>query len=570
MAIIPKDRKWTQLNDGDVSGVLNHSWGIDLSENRGKLQVSNPLKNVFDEFDDADLANPVGAFIEYNSYIWAVSNKLFKTDGSAPNDITLTANWAQDAVSSTPSPGATVTDAVVFDGVLLVQDGVDIFRYNGSTWASWWKTALGQSNLATGQKFILKVGPDGNLYITDGGNKVYRVTPAGVVTKTGQGTLDFSSTPHRLNCATTTSTRIFYGTEDSEGENAAIIEWDMGPQSISANKIHNVGVKRVLCMATWNDTPIAILSDGSIKYHNGVNFVDWKGAQLPRTKNQYQSNVIHKNGWAIIDNLPHFLINPTVDIDEDSSVEDTSNYWNYPAGIYCLDPEVGLYCRYTLTNGIKQQRHISNVGALFARSHKNTKFFTSYDFYNSSLLSTSVIVCEDKNNTLATNAWVGIQPIDSYDDVIKKIDLLHKRLGTGDTINIYARRFDEEAIKISGYWDTTTTFNTTETVTGIGDDWFVFSKTVDSWVSTLDNIDTSSSTVTQFTFKDANTGVVRNDLGILEFVNFKKIASITNTTREFDTVAMADTTKSRQVWILLELKQAAGNKIELDYIITGT
>lgn len=568
MSIIPKDRKWTQTNTGDVGGVLSHSWGVDLNENKGKVQVSNPLKNVFDEVDDTDLQNPVAKFVEYNSKIFAIANKVFKVTSTTGTDITLTANWSQDAVSGTPSPGATVTDAVVFDSLLLVQDGDDIKSFNGTSWASWWKTTLAQSALATGQKFILKVGPDGNLYITDGGNKVYRVTTASTVTKTGQGTLDFSSTTQILNCATTTSSRIWYGTEDSAGENAVIIEWDMGPQSISANKIHEMGVKRVLCMATWNDTPIAILSDGSIKYHNGVSFVDWKGAQLPRTNNQYHNSIIHKNGWAIIDNLPHFLINPTVDIDETSIVEDTSNYWNYPAGVYCLDPELGLYCRYALIGSTKAQRQVSSLGALFARSHKNTKFFASYDFYNSSLSAKAVIACEDKNNTIDVKGWLGFQPVDSYDEVIKKIDLLHKRLGTGDAINVYVRRFDTESILATGYWYSTTQFNTTDTITGIDEDWFVFSKTVDNWSSTVQSYD--DSTTSTVIFKDANTGVAQNDSAVLEFINFKKIASITNTTKEFDVATLTDTTKSRGVWILLELKQSAGNKIELDYIITGT
>lgn len=558
------------MNEGDSTGVLNHTWGIDLLENKGHVTVSNPLKNVFDEVDDTSFQNPAGAFVEYSDKIWAISNNVYKTVSSTGDDITLTANWSKDTTGSTPSPGATVTDAVVFNNKLLVQDGTDIFAYNGSTWSSWWKGTLAQASLSTGYKFILKVGPDTNLYIVDGSNKVYRVKSSTLaVTKTGAGTLDFSATRHRFICSTITSSRIFFGSEDKSGENSVIVEWDMGPQSITANRIHNMGTKRVIVLATWDDTPIAILSDGSIKYHNGSSFVNWKGAHLPKTKDLYQSDIIHKNGWAIIDDLPHFLINPTVDINEDVITEDTSNYWNFPAGIYCLDPERGLTCRYALTDGVTQQRNIASVGALFARGHKNTKFLASYDFYTNTPTAKSVIACEDKNNSTDSIAWLGLQPIVSYDNIIKKIDLLRKRLGTGDSIDVFVRRFDVDSVRIEGNWITTSGLNTTDDVSAIGDDWFAFSRTYDSFASTVASI-VNTGTVSTITFKDANSNTTLNANAIVEFVNFKKIATINNTTLEWDSITLTDTTKSRHVWVLLKLNQSAGNKIELDYVITGT
>ncbi len=569
--IVPQEKRWLQQNNGTAQGNVHATWGVDFDANRGSVHVSNPLKKVFDTTNDAQLTTIVGAFVEYDSNIFAVSNYVFKTYSGPGNDITDSAEWSQDSKSNTPDPGATVTDAVVFDGLLLVQDGNTIKSFNGTSWADWWKTTLGQSSLTQGQPFVLKVGPDGNFYTTSGGNKVYRVTPTGTVTKTGEGTLDFSATEFVIINGTTTSSRIFYGTEDSEGENCAIIEWDMSPSSESANRIHRMGTKRVLCIATdSNDMVVAILSDGSVKYFNGNAFVDYPGMHLPKTKYQYANDVIHKNGWMIHDNMLHFAINPKVDIDEDVYDEVSSNHWYYPAGIYCLDPQVGLYCRYpfrdTTTN--LPVPSIGSVGALFSRNHANTSFFSSYVRYLTSSTTRSYITCEDRNNASATKAWLMLNPFEAYDSVINKITLIHKRLGTGDSVNVYYRRFDETPVRVSGYWTSTTTFNTTDSVTGIGEDWFVVSKigVGAGYTSTVQSVESGTTSV--ITMKDANANVTLNDESVLEFVNFKKMATLTQKTIEWDELSIPDTTKSRHLWILLEITQAAGNEFELDYILT--
>jgi hypothetical protein len=568
MALIPKDKRWTQNNDGDSSGVLHASWNIDLNKNRGAASVSNPLKKVTDGVAFANLDNPVAKFVEYSSHVWAISNKVFKSSDTIATDITDGGTWSQDVSSGTPSVGATVTDAVVFNDYLLVVDGDDIKYTGGSGWGSWWKGTLAQSGLTAGQPFVLKVGPDGNLYITNAGNKVYRVTTTNGVTKTGEGTLDFSATKFIITNGTTTSSRIFYGTEDTGGENCAIIEWDMSPQSISANRIHRMGAKRILVMMTWNDTPIAVLSDGSIKYFNGTSFVDWKGAKLPRTKYQYLSDVIHKNGWSIIDGLPHFLINPSVDIDETSSIEDSSQNWNYPAGIYCLDPELGLYCRYALTDGDKQLLSLSHVGALLPVHTKNTKFFASYDVYDTTTSDLSVIACEDADKTNTSTSWLVLQPFESVGDITRKLTTIHRKLGTGDRINVYYRKNDEDSVHFSGYWVDTTHINTTDDTTNISEGDVLVVK-IGSDGESLNTVKKITRSASVSTVEVVNAvGVSLNDASHCETVNFKSMGSITNTGVEISPLSIPEPKQSRQVWVWLEIIQAPGNNIQIDYLIT--
>ena len=573
MAIIPQNKQWKQPNDGDSLGNIFASYGLDLDKNRGAVAVSNRLKNVFDEGADSDLSSPAARFIDFNSDFWAISSELFRTDAFADDDITNTNNWAQDSTGSSPDPGATVTDAVVFDGLLLVVDGDDIKSFSGSgNWVSWWKGTRGQTGLDTGQTFILTVGSNRSLYITDGGNKVYRVQPngsgGGTISKTGGGTLDFSATSQLFTCATTTSTRIFYGMEDTAAQNAYIVEWDMSAQSTTPNRIHKMGVKRVLCLATYNDSPIAILSDGSIKYYNGAAFISWPGAHLPQSKDDYQNDIIHKNGWDIIDGLPHFLIKPTVDINENTITEDTSNYWYYPAGIYCLDPEIGLYCRYPLTDDAATHYNVANVGALHARNHANTKFFASYEVWTSTTTRKNIIACEDRNNSLGTQAWMMLIPFESVRDVIHRLTVVHKQLGTGDSIKLYYARNNPNSVRVSGSWYDANTFNTTDSITGVTTSDYGFIKAGASgyFFSKIENIDISS-TVNSITFADSS-GASQNDTAVLELVSLRYMGQITNTGTEIDDFAIPNPKRSRQVWVFIEMQQAAGNDLQLDYLLT--
>jgi len=326
-----------------------------------------------------------------------------------------------------------------------------------------------------------------------------------------------------------------------------------------------MGVKRILCLATWNDTPIAILSDGSVKYHDGDSFIDWKGAHLPKTNNLYSDDVIHKNGWAIIDDLPHFLINPKVDINDTAITVTTNNNWDYPAGVYCLDPEIGLYCRYALNDGTSQQRQVRDVRALFSLSHEKTKFFTSYETWSDAGTNLAIIAAEDASNSIAVTAWLILQPLETIKEITKKLTLIHKKMGTGDEINVYYRKVDDSSVRVAGNWLNSTSFNTTGSTTGITKGWKCFTKVAGAFLSTVESV--TGGTTKSIKLSTANPNFVGNEAGVMEFVNFKKLGSVIGGV-EFTSLTIPDSEKTRQLWIWIELKQAAGNSLQLDYLIT--
>jgi hypothetical protein len=265
---LPNEKgQFSQPNKSDSLGDIFMTYGIDLDE--GKMAVSSQVKQLINSDDEVEFDGFAGSIGVYETDIFAISDKAFSASSSNP-----LGNWTEETAGSEPSSNNMVMDSAYFDGLFLVSESSDIKAWNGTTWSSWWIGTLGQSGLASGGVRLLWVGSDGNLYIVDAANKVYRKSPTAAPVKTGAGTLDFSATQYEITCGVTNSNRSWIGTVNLNGEDAVVAEWDMSPSAATANKFHNVGAKAVLCIAIWNDTPIAILSNGKAKYFNGVSFVE--------------------------------------------------------------------------------------------------------------------------------------------------------------------------------------------------------------------------------------------------------------------------------------------------------
>jgi hypothetical protein len=576
MFSIPDEKgRITQPNDGDAQGNILMSYNLDLGANKGRVEVSAQVKKLVNNADNADFAGYAGSIGAYSDNgatgkIFAVSDKVFSADIT---DIFGT--WDEETTGDEPNSGNTVMDSAFFDGLFLVSEAADIKSWNGSTWASWWQGTAGQSALDIGERHLIWTGADGNLYIVDFGNKVYRVTPTGTVTKTGAGTLDFSATNYEITCAVTNSNRSFIGTWDKTGEEAVIIEWDMSPSASTANKLHPIGAKAVRCIAIWNDTPIAILSNGRVKYFNGSSFVDFdKSMQFPITDDaELSEEFIHPNGWAIIDDLPHFLVTGRVE-GTSGLVATKSATYQMPSGVWCLDLSIGLYHRFALGTGLNTQEdygkmNLANVGALYSLQKTASKFLASYEYYLDDESGTrSVLSYHDASNTQNGRGFLITPFAFGLRKMWKNVELWHKTLATGEKIRVFYRSKKQEALSQSGVWASTTQFNITGTNLGIvsGDVAFIKMGNGSGQLLRVSAVNESSA-ITAVTFTEANTFVAENDLGVIDFLNFKFMGEITDTTQDYHDFAIPTTEKRRKLQFLFEFQQVAGNEMELDYAI---
>lgn len=569
MQVPTNEKRWLISHNG--LGNVYGTYGVNLTATRKRARVSEPVLKAIDESDSASLTAPASAFVEYNDRTYALSDNMFRSDTNDP-----ISSWA--LASGFSSVGSAVADMVVFDTLLLYSDATDIYSYNGSTHADWWTTTLGQAALVSGDKHIMEVGPDGNLYIVDSGKKVYKVpkngSGTGTPVKSGAGTLDFSARNLTITCMVSTSTRLWIGFSNADTNSTFIAEWDMGPQSISANRLHPIGATAVRCIGVWNDTPYAVLSTGKIQYFNGASFADLEWAQFPFAQSDRVTNdeFIHFNGWDVIDGRLHFLTNSIFGT-SDTAISTILGEWYYPSGIWCLDPEIGLYQRFLVGAGTSTQIDngqpaLSSVGSLYALEDRRSKFLCSYDYKNTAGTNRSVISYHDITRSKPARGWFATEWFENQADVWKDVKTLFKKLTSGEVINLYYRQHDQDQITLSGAWSDTTNFHTTDTTTSVsvGDTLLVKQGSGAGCLSKITKKQTSAST-TVLTIDEANPFVTAGDQSTVDVINFKRFKSITATNVDWDTVAIPSVVKSRKVQLLIELRQNASSKLEFDYVI---
>jgi len=572
-----------QPNDGKNTGNVFATYGIDLNE--GKIKLSEQSKVMLDEQNTSTFDGYAAAIMPLSlngrtGQLMALSDRAFATDFDDP-----TGTWTISTSGTDPDGGNTVSDMESFDGLLIASGSSssgtqDLLSWNGTTWASYWKGTLGQSGFATGFRTLLKRGSDGNLYLTVDGNKLWKIDPNTGADVSGAGTLDFSATPYQFTCLARTSTRMFIGTKNLSGGNGAIIEWDMSPSSSTANKIHDIGEEAVRCIAVKDDVPYAVLSDGTIKYFNNLSFVEYKGFRFPVEKNaKLSEDFIHPNGWDIIDDKIHFLVTGRTNTTNVPTGE-AQSYWAMPAGVWCLDPDVGLYHRFALgANTASQSDYgmgaITNVGALFAvklNSDTSTKFLASYEYrLTDSTTTTAVIAYHDRANALASRGHI-ITPFSlSLSEAFRQVEAFHKPLSAGSKIKVYSRAEDAPAVSLSGFWLSTTAFNYVGVDTGIviGDVVFIKAgKGAGQWRRVTDVAE--SETVTSLTFDEANTLATANEYGVVDVFKFRYMGVIEDTTQDYHSFTLPNVEKKRKRQFLFEIIQPAATEIEIDYIIVNT
>lgn len=569
--------KVIQLNNGDTRGNVYASFGIDFNE-AGKIKVNAPTKVFFDKVTEANLDNKILGFVKFND----AGEKLLAFGGGDVYHFDVD-NYASYTNSSGVTPtDATNGDGVFFNGLILVSDTTTIkSSTDGSSWINWWETTLGQSPLQASsyeEPRLLKVGFNKNLYITDNGNKIYFYTGTGAPVLSGNGTLDISLTNETFSCMETSSTRMWVGTKNIGGE-ASIIEWDLSLGSETPNRVHKIGAEAVRAIVIYDDTPVAILSNGNTKIFNGVKFIDWEimKIRIPKGK-KLASNFIHRNGWDLIDEKPHLAITGQIDSIDSKYDRSAEQEWAMPSGVYCMDKDKGFYHRFSFGTGdygaagtsINNYGEVAatDVGALVAVDSKTGKFLVSYETMITDNTYNPVVGYHINTDVHGGKGWLATTFAMSFRDAWKEIDLFHKPLETSCKIKIYSRAENTTGKLLKGTWTSATTFNALTTGLDIQIGNLALIKMGNGsgqWIKVSEI--TESSTVTSIVLEEANSKVTVGDYGAIEVFDFKYMGTVEDTQRDFHDFSIPQSESKRRRQFLFEFTQPANTAIELDYII---
>lgn len=586
----------SQMNKGDAYGSLHTSYGIDFSTEKGRILNSPRCLVNMTGFTVGNINSPVTSFLVIDSRWFGIADDVYLGGTGEVNDPTN--GWAVDGTASTPQLDYDESDAVLFDGYALVS-GVsgagDIAKFDGVTWTtSWWQGTLGQSALSTNGFKAMKVSPKtSRLYILDAGNKVYNVTTALAVTKTGNGTLDLSATGARMVCMEMSSNRMWLGGRDTNTGESLVVEWDMSLNEATANRVYRPGSTGVLSISIWNDSPVLMLADGSMRFYDGNDFYKKEGANLPKPPAGYvyrgnkvstsleliSSYIMHPNGSAIIDEMPHFLIAGT--LRDSTGTNGTANDLKYFAGVFCYDPDIGLYNRFPIDGSIETNGYgfgsntISKTGALIAAPSPKTTFLASA-MVTSQTDIYPVIFSDDAARTLAARGRFILNPFyGNAKDLWQKVEVLGKRLKDSSDRILLKYRLDKREnlpFKATVTYVSATSFTSTDTDFAnaeVGDMVMVNKDICSSSTAHISAISYSAPTYT-ITLDEALTGwtsFLIGEQGEVIVDNFRRLATISNQKTDYHDISVKTTEGSHSFWLMVELRAAAGSVVELDKII---
>lgn len=328
---IPSQGRLSQPNSSDISGNLFQTRNIDLDE-EGYIKLASASISIFSEANDADFRSVNSVF--HGSSIYFVGSDLFRQSplsfGSA-----LTNSTAVD--TTPPSPGPE-NDGVYFNGTEVVSDG-DTFKYNTS---GTWTTIAGTPTAGVGTPSVLSVFPAQNSCLFGRGNKVARVNTSWTVAQTLELPTDY-----RVLSITENGNYAYIVTRHVENGEAALFLWT-GVNTTNDGSF-GVGTYGIQAIQKYQSTVALVDTLGRLLQFNGSGFTELASLPVYYTRSNWGDA---NNDYANIGNRGMVVDGDLITLNITNEIESINERYlsNMLGGIWCYDPKVGLYQKYSGTN----------------------------------------------------------------------------------------------------------------------------------------------------------------------------------------------------------------------------
>jgi len=324
-----ENKKWSQPNNSDLFGNVYATKNINFDD-EGYLKLSGRAVSVMNEGLDANVDQASVIAFDQGSYFVQTWDKPFTVSGFPLGDT------PPSQITATDAPGGDLrADAIWFNNKLLVSTGssVNFFTTGGTGWATTNVT------LATTSQSQHPMVP----FVSKSGWVV-----ANVNTLLLYG--DISATPTLVETLTIPSDfmitsltyfnqQVYIGTRHQQGGKAVMYVWN-GSGS-AAQSAFEVDSHIIHDITTFQDSVVLLASNGSILRFNGAGFTPLAYFPLfhtPFSLADYQNTNHYKN--CLKANEDVLYINFSFNYRENI-------FLNQPAGVWCYDPKVGLYHKYS-------------------------------------------------------------------------------------------------------------------------------------------------------------------------------------------------------------------------------
>lgn len=477
---IPQQNPIVQTNKGDLKGSIKETFNVDLSSKPDKICLPFKTRINVDNTDLTDLGIVTdfifaeGAYYALNAGQDGSNVPRVYRGGDAVDDSFTLPSWT---VNTTDFPAD--ASGIYYNGLFLYHAG-DLWSLSTSTDTSW--TAESTTSLNSGNTIIFK----DRVYVIDGASAISSYIDPTLPITSGSYTFLYSGGYYDFTGMAATSELIWVTTINNDGGNAVVFSWDGVTENVYDGQ-YEIPDTSVISICVKDNIPHITTGSGIVMAFNGSYFEEV--ARFPFTNivlsakndpdidnvtnSSTQGRWIHNKGMEVIGNKIHFLISPAAD-------GNSTLFGDFArlAGIWCYDPEIGLYHRYAIsistTNG--EQAFVKHVGALKAAAQEQStnagewgSFLFSFSYYTENSGTTekyAIGYAEPVPNADATSTgYITTNRIyaQNIQDTWEKVCLGFEDMNSTDSIITKYRRIEKDAFNVGIVWTSATTYTSTDT-----------------------------------------------------------------------------------------------------------
>jgi hypothetical protein len=347
---IPSNNRWIQLNNGDIQGALYETHNMNFDRG-GVAQLSQKsyafMNDIVADGGDVDFKQVMSVVGHDSGDITVVtSGKTFSGD----LDCTFLTN-----LDTAPELSA-LTDSVVVFGAynsnrLYVVDGSTMKYHTKGSPGSWTSTGITDFSTAAGDKhpmcsfdslptYKLAVGDKNTVRIFDN---------AGA--STNEDTTNKLTLPPQYNVTSLAyrSGYLYVGTKTDEGQEARVFIWN--GSGTNAQSAVPVGTGWILSLVPYKNTVAGITDAGEIFAVSGTSKVTLGGLPVYFAEaKRWDAVVAATNGNVLSQGMT--VIGDRIYVNIEAEVSTNDFYYPQASGIWCYDPQIGVYHYTTSTTDV--------------------------------------------------------------------------------------------------------------------------------------------------------------------------------------------------------------------------
>jgi hypothetical protein len=331
------DKKFTITNTSDVSGNIWYTKNINFDED-GYIKLSSRSVAIQTEADDADFGMPT-AFGRTNisSFLVATSDKPWIL-----NQTTQGLLSQEDTDTGTPGAMTFNSSGTWWQNKWHVTTNGALYYKSGSTWTNAYSTSF-----TANVYHPIEVFRNRQTIVIGNGNAVKQLNTSYAVSTLAQLTIpaDYEILSIKYSNARVGIITKLSGTAAEQNQEAYFFVWD-GISSEAGSGIP-IGSDSIIQIAPYKSSWVILTRTGQLLYYNGGGFTELDSLPYYAT-----GTILGDSANKLSAGDPMQVEGDLIYINLNNDLSGFGKYQevfleNFPSGIICYDPKVGLHHRYS-------------------------------------------------------------------------------------------------------------------------------------------------------------------------------------------------------------------------------